>query len=118
MRLLRTPSRSPTSRALSPCRADSAQIRVGGTRSVSAARRTWRSISTRNSASLFPPSRSPSILFNATKQVASIPAMVATCSFQSAWSWPVMPSADSMKTIAAASGTRWNDSSGSAASVA
>jgi hypothetical protein len=117
MRLRNSASRSPTRRAFRPCRADSAKIRVGATPSVSAARRTWRSISTSTSASLLPPSRSPSILLSATKQVASIPAIVPTCSFHNAWSCPVMPSAESMNTIAAASGTRWNDSSGSEASV-
>jgi hypothetical protein len=64
-----------------------------------------------------PPSRNPSILLSATKHVASMPAIVPTCSFHNAWSWPVMPSAESMKTMAAASGTRWKESSGSEARV-
>ena len=118
MRLLMSPSRSPCSFAASPCLADSAKMRVGATPSASAADFTCRSISASTSPSPLAPSRSPSILLSATKQVASMPPMGATCSVQSARSAGVMPrSAESMKTIAAASGTRWNESSGSQASV-
>ncbi len=93
--------------AASPCFAESAKMRVGATPSASATDFTCRSISVNTAPSPAPASRRPSILFKTTKQVSSMPPMVATCSLQSARSTGVMElSADTTKTIAAASGTR------------
>ena len=93
-------------------------MRVGATPSASATDFTCRSISVSTAPSPVPPSRRPSILLRTTKHVSSAPPMGATCSLHSALSTGVIElSADTTKTIAAASGTRWNESSGSEASV-